>query len=604
MYFAKGGRRSAGRRVLLGLLGTLVVLAVVVVGAMALRGPEIARRIIAAAAAQAGIAELQLDVRSIGFAGMTLGEIRLGDPGGPAASAIEIGWTPGGLVRGRLGRVRVDGLAIGLALEQGAPVIAGLPRRQAGGGMVALPVERIDLRGARIAMTVGATRIDATLDATVSPVGGDAVAGTATIDAVVSAGQAEPVRVTAKLPDWRVTDSGSGLQFAIADAQLAMPEYDVTLSAVEARIRTGEDMSARLSGMLRDDATPARVMPLAVVVEAQGKPGQIAFNGRASSAQSEIVATFDGRHGPNGGGAVNVVLAPITFAAEGRQPSELFPVVGDMVRRVEGSISARGVVSWGNAIASSGSLTINDVGFEAGAARVSDLGGTARLISLLPPRTAPAQRIAGNIHVAGLPPLPLDLRFGMPAQDRLVIEQATLGFADGTLGLTNATIAAGKPVDAAFDIRDVNLGAVLELLDIDGLSGSGKIEGRVPIRLDAGGRVALESGRLAGTVPGVLRYAGTALPEPATDAPATDPVRLMRAALADFHYTELRLTLERAASGEGSLLINLKGANPQVLDNHPFVLNIRLDTNFDRIAAILLEGYAAADALMRRRMRP
>ena len=50
--------------------------------------------------------------------------------------------------------------------------------------------------------------------------------------------------------------------------------------------------------------------------------------------------------------------------------------------------------------------------------------------------------------------------------------------------------------------------------------------------------------------------------------------------------------------------MNLQGANPQVLDNHPFVFNIRLDANFDKLAAILFEGYAAADDLIRRSRRP
>jgi hypothetical protein len=507
-------------------------------------------------------------------------------------------------MRAKLGRVRVDGLTVSVAFQEGAPVISGLPRAGGGGTTMALPFERMELSDAKIAMVLGATRIDSTVQATLSPVGGDALAGAATIDAAVRTAQAAPVHVTAHLPDWRVNDSESGVQFAVAGAEVAVPEYGATMSAVEARIRTGDEMSARFSARLRDDAKPARIVPLAVVVEAQGKPEQIVFNGRVSSAHDEIVATLDGRHGSDGKGAVNVVLAPLRFAAEGRQPSELFPMIGDMVRRVQGNVSARGALSWGKAVESSGSLTIEKVGFEAGVARLSDLSGTVRLVSLLPPRTAPGQRVAANIHVAGLPPMPLDLRFNLPAQDRLVIEAATLGFADGTLGLANATIAAGKPVDTALDIRDVDLGALLTLLDIDGLSGSGKIRGRIPFRVGAGGGVTLESAQLVGIEPGVLRYTGAGLPEPAANAPATDPMRLTRAALADFHYTELRLTLERAESGEGSLMINLNGANPQVLDNHPFVFNVRLETNFDRIAKILLEGYAAADALVRNRMRP
>jgi hypothetical protein len=62
----------------------------------------------------------------------------------------------------------------------------------------------------------------------------------------------------------------------------------------------------------------------------------------------------------------------------------------------------------------------------------------------------------------------------------------------------------------------------------------------------------------------------------------------------------LTLTLDRAASGDGNLLVGLKGNNPAVLDGHPFDINIRLDANFDRLAAIFLSGYAAADDLLRK----
>ena len=38
---------------------------------------------------------------------------------------------------------------------------------------------------------------------------------------------------------------------------------------------------------------------------------------------------------------------------------------------------------------------------------------------------------------------------------------------------------------------------------------------------------------------------------------------------------------------------------PRVLDNHPFVLNIGLEANFDTLAEILLDGYAIAGQLLR-----
>ena len=74
---------------------------------------------------------------------------------------------------------------------------------------------------------------------------------------------------------------------------------------------------------------------------------------------------------------------------------------------------------------------------------------------------------------------------------------------------------------------------------------------------------------------------------------------MTREALADFHYSGLTLALDRSPSGDGSLLVGLKGNNPAVLDGHPFDINIRLDANFDRLATIFLSGYAAAEGLLR-----
>jgi hypothetical protein len=597
-YFARSGRGSTGRRILIAVFGSVLVLTAIAAGAMALRGREIAQYVVQTAAEYAGVAPQQLEVRRVGFDGLLLGEVRLG---GLSASAIEVGWTPWSVLRGRVGRVRVENLVVNGTVENGEIVIAGVPHGDgSGGGMIALPVEQIELNGATVALTAGTTRIKAAVDATIAPLGSGAIVGRATIEPE----KGDTIRATTELPEWRLTGDDAGLQVAVTGAVLAMPDHGVAMSGIDARFETGPTISARLTGALRDEASPARFAPLAVALQGHSEQDAVVMNGRAATAEEEIAVTFEGKHALSSGrGTMAIAAAPIKFSADGRQPADLIPIIGEILQRVEGTISARGAATWGTGFSANAAVTLDRVGFESGAVRVSDLSGTVRLASLLPPRTAAAQRVTANVHAAGLPPMPLDLRFSVPGGDRLLINAATLGFAGGTLGLADVALASGKPVDTALTIRGVDLAALLALLDIDGLSGSGTIEGAVPIRVDPGG-VALQSGKLVGTVPGVMRYAGTGLPEPAPDAPATDPIRLMRAALADFHYTGLSLTLERAASGEGSLLVNLQGANPQVLDNHPFAFNIRLDANFDKIAAILFDGYAAADDLIRRSRRP
>ena len=44
--------------------------------------------------------------------------------------------------------------------------------------------------------------------------------------------------------------------------------------------------------------------------------------------------------------------------------------------------------------------------------------------------------------------------------------------------------------------------------------------------------------------------------------------------------------------------VYLKGANPAVLEGYPFVFNINLESNFDRLADLLRQGIDIADTAL------
>jgi hypothetical protein len=186
------------------------------------------------------------------------------------------------------------------------------------------------------------------------------------------------------------------------------------------------------------------------------------------------------------------------------------------------------------------------------------------------------------------------------APARIDLAHAKMDFAGGTLSLDDIAFAPTEPLDAALQVDRVDLQALLALIDVQGLSGSGSISGTIPIHLDNTG-VSVDGGALAAIGPGLLSYVGDALPRdiPNLDDQAGDAVALARDALADFHYTSLKFELDRNASGDGHLTARIEGANPRVLDNHPFILNIGLEANFDTLAEILLDGYATAGQLLR-----
>ena len=62
----------------------------------------------------------------------------------------------------------------------------------------------------------------------------------------------------------------------------------------------------------------------------------------------------------------------------------------------------------------------------------------------------------------------------------------------------------------------------------------------------------------------------------------------------------LTLTLDKAETGEGTVLLQLQGNNPDLLSGQPFNFNIRIDSNFDRLAEYALLSIRSAEDLLRR----
>ena len=110
----------------------------------------------------------------------------------------------------------------------------------------------------------------------------------------------------------------------------------------------------------------------------------------------------------------------------------------------------------------------------------------------------------------------------------------------------------------------------------------------------AEGAVGVVGGALASRGPGVLRYSGQGLPERL--AAREDTVGLALQALSDFRYERLAISVDKALAGPGSAILRVEGANPAVLEGYPFVFNIDLSTDFNRLVALILEGLGQSQA--------
>lgn len=294
-------------------------------------------------------------------------------------------------------------------------------------------------------------------------------------------------------------------------------------------------------------------------------------------------------------GALGVTTATLTIAADRIDLSAT--ATGE--DGATGGLALTGMMSRGGAPTSSSlAVTLKGFGIPGALVKLSGIEGRVRLVSLTPPRTAAPQTITGSLQLPPLTPGRFTLTAVLPGDASLRLEAARIDIDAGSVSLPPVTLAAGRPVATVLGLDGVDLGILLPLLGIDGLGGTGILDGHLPVRIDPAG-VAISGGRLVARGPGVLHYTGAALPAALPGSAATT-VGLLRQALADFHYTGLSLDLDRAVSGQGSLAIGLKGANPAVLNGYPFVLNIRVEADFDRLAGLLRVGYDAAGGLLRR----
>jgi hypothetical protein len=95
----------------------------------------------------------------------------------------------------------------------------------------------------------------------------------------------------------------------------------------------------------------------------------------------------------------------------------------------------------------------------------------------------------------------------------------------------------------------------------------------------------------------VLRYAPATTPAALVGGGASVDMALQ--ALADFHYTDLSLTLDRDAGGETAALLQVKGNNPAFYGGYPVEFNLNVTGKLDQILDRSLAGYRVPDAIRR-----
>jgi len=181
---------------------------------------------------------------------------------------------------------------------------------------------------------------------------------------------------------------------------------------------------------------------------------------------------------------------------------------------------------------------------------------------------------------------------------KLNIDEAAFKLTGGRVFAKDLVIdPAATRQKLALNVEGVNLGDLLQMTELEGLSATGTLAGRIPIDIDKGEAV-IQDGVLAASGPGVLRYKPDQVP--AALQGGGQGVDLMLQALTDFHYDALSLTLNRAADGETRIGLHLQGKNPAVYGGYPLAFNLNLSGKLDRILRDSLKGYRVPDMIQKK----
>jgi dicarboxylate transporter DctA-like protein len=552
-----------------------------------------------------------IDRMALGPASLVIDEVRLSRfrahqlslrGGALRIDTIDAAFNPLSLLTEHIERIDIGGLDLALTLGPNGLSLGGKPLGDGGGA----PGWRIDdavLSKAHVAVATGDRLSEATLSAHLALDGG-----------VVSA---RDVAADVVLP---VAGAPRVLHLTAAGLTAAPHLPPLPLLSLRQGSITAEGTAWRASGI---DGTLtssvdrlALVTSIAEVTSVQQPPllAALRLSGEAHLAGAIAEATLNATtaiHSPlrieataryevaSASGSMVLTVLPLAFSPNGFQPHDLVPALPPIATSFAGSLGLAGSITWRDGtLAPNLLLRLDNLSFAADAAQVRALTGAITLTKLWPPATAPHQALRATIEVPGMPAAKVSLRGQLTGKPALTIEELAVVMAGGEIAATPVTIdPATLALATTLRVSHLDLAELTKLLAIDGLSGTGALDGDIPLNL-ANHKLAVHAGKLAAKGPGVLRYQPQNLPPQI--AAAGQSVDLALKALSDFHYDRLSLDLDKSVDGEGTVVLHMEGNNPALMSGQPFNFNIRVESNFDRLADYALLSLRSAQDLLRR----
>lgn len=149
--------------------------------------------------------------------------------------------------------------------------------------------------------------------------------------------------------------------------------------------------------------------------------------------------------------------------------------------------------------------------------------------------------------------------------DLLQAKQLQLQMFGGRLKPISLQYNAGLLANSELEFTDLDLQQLLSFADIDGLTGTGSLEIRLPVGSDSGGFYVRDA-TFSSSTQGHLAYL--------SGVPGSN---IGLQALENFQYQSLSGTLDYQSDGNYQVLIRLNGSNPDLYGGHPISFNLTIN---------------------------
>ncbi|PSJ17105.1 intermembrane phospholipid transport protein YdbH family protein [Nitrosomonas supralitoralis] len=398
-------------------------------------------------------------------------------------------------------------------------------------------------------------------------------------------------------------------QVTISDTSFNLPNSQIQLKDISATLHLNDSEIGNAAvfavGQLRHQVPEPLFAALSITGDIrnrakQGESAEYALRITGGIPGLQFLK-IKGTHALNSGnGALKAEIIPLNFFAGGLQPSTLFPLLAQL-DNVSGQASAMAQLKWSTEgiRSSQGSFEMRNISFAREKTKIMDLNIALSLNNLISLSSSPGQKITARQIDYGIPLENLLVSFQIldTIPPQVALEKVQFSLMNGLVSVAPVIIdPVAKRSDMLIGISNIDLESFFNLIKVEGLTGSGHLDGQIPLSVESN-QLTIKNGQLTAKAPGTLHFQSAKASQ--WLASAGEEMNLLLQAMQDFHYTELSLNLDKSVTHNLVAKLSLLGNNPMVKEGQDFRLNIRLETDIDKILEEINYGYNLSHEILR-----